>query len=141
MSHALKVPVESARRFMRRALLLDTPAPDIATALQHHGFVQIDPINVTGRMHDLILRNRVSNYREGDFMRFLHGGQSPLPSKERVAFEHHLPPTDILVGFPLDAWPHLLAANAARTRRASAWSGRLTPRERELAKYVFSEIS
>lgn len=48
-----------ARRFMRRALMLDTPAPDIGAALAHHGYIQIDPINVTGRMHDLILRNRV----------------------------------------------------------------------------------
>lgn len=141
MSHTLKISAESARRFMLRALLLDTPAANIAAALQHHGFIQIDPINVTGRMHDLILRNRVLNYSEGDFMRFLHGGPQPLPPKQRLAFEHHLPPTDILVGFPLEAWPHLLAANAARTRRASAWSGRLTPRERELTKHVFNEIS
>jgi len=141
MSAALKVSLEAARRFMCRALLLDDPAPDIGTVLQHHGYIQIDPINVTGRMHDLILRNRVSGYREGDFMRYLHGDQQFLSPKERVAFEHHLPSTGILVGFPLDAWPHLLTANAARSRRTGAWSGRLTPRERELAKFVFSEIS
>jgi len=103
--------------------------------------MQIDPINVTGRMHDLILRNRVLDYREGDFMRYLHGGQELLPPNRRAAFEHHLPSTGILVGFPLAAWPHLIAANAARRKRAGAWSGRLTPRERELSKHIFSEIS
>ncbi len=142
MPAPLKITCETARRFMRRTLLLDEPAPDIASALDHHGYIQIDPINVTGRMHDLILRNRVLNYREGDFMRCLHGSQQhPLSAKQRTAFEHHLPSTGILVGFPLDAWPHLLTANQARTRLNSAWSGRLTPREKELAKHVFSEIS
>ena len=34
-------------------------------ALDHLGYAQIDPINVTGRMHELILRNRVIGYREG----------------------------------------------------------------------------
>ena len=42
----LNVSPLTARRFMRRALLLDAPVPDIGTALAHHGYVQIDPINV-----------------------------------------------------------------------------------------------
>ncbi len=65
----LRVAAVAARRFMRRALLLDDPVPDIATALAHHGYIQIDPINVCGRMHDLILRHRVRDYREGGLMR------------------------------------------------------------------------
>ena len=126
---------------MCRALLLDEAAPDVASALDYHGYIQIDPINVTGRMHDLILRNRVVGYREGDLMRYLHGDRVPLSPKQRTAFEHHLPSSGILVGFPLAAWPHLIAANTARTRLTSAWSGRLTPRERELSRHVFAEIS
>ena len=126
---------------MLRTLLLDTPVRNVATALAHHAYIQIDPINITGRMHDLILRNRVIDYREGDLMRHLHGGDGPLTAENRTAFEHHLPSTGILVAFPFDAWPHLLTANAARSRRAGAWSGRLTPRERELAKHVVQEIS
>ena len=137
----LRVTPPTARRFMRRALLLDEPAPDIATALNHHGYIQIDPLNVCGRMHDLILRNRVRDYGEGGLMRHLHGGKNPLPAAQRTAFEHHLPSTGILVAFPLDAWPHLLAANATRTRRTSAWSGRLTPRERELSVHLLAEIA
>src|SRR4051812_38975505 len=89
----------TARRFMRRALLLDAPAPDVGAALAHHGYIQIDPINVTGRMHDLILRNRVQDYREGDLMRYLHGTASPLPAAQRKAFEHHLPSAGTLVAF------------------------------------------
>ncbi len=126
---------------MLRALLLESPAADVAAAIAHHAYVQIDPINVTGRMHDLILRNRVADYCEGDLMRHLHGGNVPLNAQQRAAFEHHSPSTEILVAFPLDAWPHLLTANTARSRQTSAWSGRLTPSERELAKHVLQEIT
>ena len=126
---------------MRRALLLDTPAPGLGAALSHHGYIQIDPINVCGRMHDLILRNRVAGYREGDLMRHLHGADSRHPAALRHSFEHHLPSTGILVAFPLEAWPHLLAANESRTRRAGAWSGRLTPREKTLSAHLLAEIA
>jgi uncharacterized protein YcaQ len=125
---------------MRRALLLDEPVPDIATALAHHGFIQIDPINVTGRMHDLILRNRVAHYREGDLMRHLHGDRETLPNSRRTAFEHHLPTGNILVAFPADAWPFLQASMRARTRITSAWSGRLTPKQKALAPALLAEI-
>src|SRR5438046_7668664 len=103
-----------ARRLQRRALLLDTPAPSLSAALAHHGYIQIDPINICGRMHDLILRNRVAGYREGDLMRHLHGDPSaklPTPNSKlfasapRTAFEHHVPNTHVLVAFPLEAWP------------------------------------
>jgi uncharacterized protein YcaQ len=132
---------------LRGAHGFNAPFRDIARVLTHHGYVQIDPINVCGRMHDLILRNRVAGYAEGDLMRFLHGEEppptgrrAPLPSAARTAFEHHHPETGILVAFPLEAWPHLLLAMQARTRHTGAWSGRLTPRERELAPELLTEI-
>jgi uncharacterized protein YcaQ len=131
----------TARRFLRRALLLDTPAPDVATALSHLGFVQIDPINIAGRMHDHILRHRVAGYAEGGLMRHLHGGDAPLPAAARTAFEHHIPSVNILVAFPLDAWPHLLAVMRQRTRRHGAWSGRLSPRQQQLAPQLLAEIT
>jgi len=137
----LHVSLDQARRFVRRALLLDQLAPDIGHALNHLGYVQIDPLNVCGRMHDLILRNRVAGYREGDLMRHVHGDTAPLLPAQRVAFEHHLPPTSILVVFPLSAWPFLLSAMESRTRRAGAWSGRLTPREKELSRRILDEIA
>ena len=141
MSPVLQVTPLAARRFLRRALLLDALVPDIATALSHHGYIQIDPINVCGRMHDLILRNRVQGYREGDLMRHLHGADEPLPAAQRQAFEHHLPDTHVLVAFPLNAWPHLLAAMRLRTRTRGAWAGKLTPRERDLAVQLLAEIT
>jgi hypothetical protein len=143
VSSALKLSPAVARAFVHRALLLARPAPDLPTALAHHGYVQIDPINVCGRMHDLILRNRVAGYREGDLMRFLHGDASaPLAPAARSAFEHHLPSQQsILVAFELEAWPHLQAANRARTKRGGAWSGKLDARQRRLAEHILAEIA
>ena len=137
----LHLDAATARRFMRRALLLDEPAPDIATALAHHGYIQIDPINVCGRMHDLILRNRVRDYREGGLMRHLHGDRVVLPAADRTAFEHHLPSDHTLVALTLDAWPHLQAAMRHRTRRNGAWSGRLTPKQKQFSTRLFAEIT
>ena len=96
----LRISPVTARRFLRRALLLDAPAPDVATALEHHGYIQIDPLNVCGRMHDLILRNRVAAYREGDLLNHIH-------SAARPGFEHYFPHAGILVAFPAAAWPYL----------------------------------
>ena len=149
MHPVLHVTPLAARRFLRRALRVDEPHADVAAALAYHGYVQIDPINICGRMHDLILRNRVRDYREGDLLRHLHGGsreittgQIPPPraAAERQAFEHHLPNSNVLVAFPLEAWPHLPATMRARTKRSSAWSGWLTGRERELAPRLIAEI-
>ncbi|MBM3854150.1 MAG: winged helix-turn-helix domain-containing protein, partial [Verrucomicrobia bacterium] len=114
---AIDLDAITARRFQRRLLLLDEPRATVDDALVHHGYVQIDPINVCGRMHDLILRNRVAGYREGDLLRFLHGDGPSRPAATRTAFEHHLPDTGVLVAFPLEAWPHLLAAMRSRSRR------------------------
>jgi uncharacterized protein len=142
---ALPTPLAStilgARRFLRRLHGFDVPHPHIAAALAHHGFVQIDPLNICGRMHDLILRNRVADYREGDLMRFLHGYSQPLPANECVGFEHHVPGTGILAAFPLDAWPHLVSAMQGWSNSRGAWAGRLTPREKKLAAELLAEIS
>jgi hypothetical protein len=115
--------------------------PDVATALAHHGYIQIDPINVCGRMHDHILRHRVIGYREGGLMRHLHGDQPLLAATGRTAFEHHIPSANILVAFPLEAWPHLQSAMRTRTRRTGTWSGRLSPRQRELVPELLAEIT
>ena len=137
---ALSLTAEEARRLHRRLVLLDTPVASVEGVLAHHGFVQIDPINVCGRMHDLILRNRVTGYREGDLMRHLHGDDSLLVAGQRTAFEHHLPSTGVLVAFGLEAWPYLHAAMRRRTKISSAWSGKLTVRERELSKLILAEL-
>src|SRR2546427_3671977 len=117
MAGALHLPQTDARRFHRRAVLLDSPASDIATALAYHGYIQIDPINVCGRMHDLILRNRVAGYGEGDLIRHLHGATTcPRPAAEPTAFEHHLPRSNVLAALPIEAWPYLLSAMRHRSR-------------------------
>lgn len=142
MPAPLRLSPDHARRFMRRAVLLDAPAADLATALAHHGYVQIDPINVCGRMHDLILRHRVAGYREGDLLRHLHGEHgASKPAAARTAFEHHLPTAHTLVALTADAWPHLLAQMRARARRTGAWSGRLTPKQKQLVPRLLSEIA
>jgi uncharacterized protein len=141
MLAAIQVSTQIARRFVRRAVGLDVALPDVGSALAHHGYIQIDPINVCGRMHDLILRNRVRDYQAGGLMRHLHGGDAVLSPEERTGFEHHLPDSSILTAFPLDAWPHLLAAMRHRTMRDGAWSGKLTADERGLANHILAELA
>jgi len=139
---ARQLTAHGARVFLRRANLVDRRAPRVVDALGHHGYIQIDPINVCGRMHDHILRNRVEGYQEGGLMRHLHGEEpGRIAPGLRAAFEHHLPSTGILVAFPVEAWPHLLAAMRARTGGSGAWSGRLTPRERAFAAEILERIS
>ena len=139
---SIRITTAHARRFHRRATLLDAPAPDIASALAHLGYVQIDPINVCGRMQDLILRNRVADYREGGLTRHLHGEATTLRPDERTAFEQHLPSaaSGILVALPLDAWPHVAAVARERGARKDAWSGRLHGEERAVAEEVLRAI-
>jgi uncharacterized protein len=142
MHPPIKISRDLARRFQRRALLLDAPREDIAAVLDHHGCIQIDPINVCGRMHDLILRHRVAGYCEGDLMRHVHGASGNcLTGEQRLAFEHHLPSSGILVAFPLEAWPHLRTAMRRRTYGAGSWSGRLSPRQKELSVHLLKEIT
>ncbi len=109
----------TARRFVRLATGLDGRFADIGAALDHLGFVQIDPINVCGRMQDHILRHRVAGYQEGDLSRQIK------TSSERFAFEHHLPDSSNLAALPLDAWPHLQRSMHARTGIDNTWSGKL----------------
>jgi uncharacterized protein YcaQ len=119
-----------ARRFQAHALGLDTPFPDLPAALGHMGYVQIDPINVCGRMHDLILRNRVSGYREGQLHDTLYGIRS-------IGFEHFL---GVLVAFPHAAWPHLQHRMLERQGSPHGYAGKLSRREQPLARYILDEI-
>jgi uncharacterized protein YcaQ len=138
-----KISSLQARQFLRGAHRMDSPLPDVGSALSYLGYVQIDPLNVCGRMHDHILRNRVAGYREGELMRHLHGeeGGKALPAEKRTAFEHHMPSSDNLVAFPLEAWPHLHEAMRDRTKRSSGWLGRLTPREKDFAKRILDTVA
>jgi uncharacterized protein len=143
MSHPqpVRVTTAHARRFHRRAVLLDHHVSDVQSALLHHGYVQIDPINVCGRMHDLILRNRVTQYREGDLMRHLHGHPETLTSESRLAFEHFIPSPGVLAAFPMNSWRFLRRSMKRRSEQEGAWSGRLTAEEKALSKTILREIA
>ncbi|MBL9144380.1 MAG: YcaQ family DNA glycosylase [Verrucomicrobiaceae bacterium] len=121
------ISTRTARRFMRLATGLDTGFATLDEALAHLGFVQIDPINVCGRMQDHILRHRVIGYREHDLMRHLHH------QGVRTAFEHHLPDSNNLAALPMEAWPHLQHVMCARVSTDSTWSGKLSAAEKKLA--------
>jgi len=141
----LDVTPRAARRFLRSILGLDAAHPSVAAALAHHGFVQLDPLNVCGRMHDLILRNRVAGYREHDLLKHLYGtgieGGVPLPPSRREAFEHYLPGGGVLAAFPLTAWPYLTTSMEERARRPGGYFGRLSLPEELLARRILSEIA
>jgi len=120
---------------MLRATGLAGSFGNAAAALEHLGFVQIDPINVCGRMHDHILRHRVRGYREQDLLHHLYH-QAPCG-----AFEHHLPDSSNLAALPLDAWPYLQQTMHAREHSESTWSGRLTAEEKKLAAHILERIT
>ena len=134
---------EEARRFHRRAVGLHTPNQSMGDVFARLGFVQIDPLNVCGRMHDLILRNRVAAYPEGGLMRFLHGGSgagTDTYAGLRGGFEHFLPESGVLVGFPFEAWPFIQPRLAERRRRAQGYYSRLTAAEERLAERILGEL-
>ena len=58
-----RVTVLQARQFLLQRLGLSEPFADVVGAIDSLAYVQMDPINVCGRMHDLILRNRIGDYR------------------------------------------------------------------------------
>ena len=143
MPEPLSIPTLVARRFLRRAQLLDRPAESVGAALTHLGYVQLDPLNICGRMHDLILRNRVAGYCEGDLLRHLYGGNGAAPpASARLAFEHYLPRAgrNILVAFSVEAWPHLRARMRRRQTTPGTYGGRLPAAEARLADRILDEI-
>lgn len=112
-------------------MALDTPHASVPAALAYHGWIQLDPINVCGRMHDLILRNRVQDYREGDLLRYAHG-------PERPALEHFLPGGKILCVFASSDWRFI----AARTRwRRRQPDGPLDRAHERTAKFIEKELA
>jgi uncharacterized protein len=136
----LTVTPAHARRFMLHALGLSSPFPDVMTALGHHGYVQLDPINVCGRMHDLILRHRVAGYREGDLLRCLHGNDPATPPRpdERRTFEHYF---GVLAAMPVDAWPFLAEEIRTAANRPRTWWGRMSAKEERLAPHILTLIA
>lgn len=129
----LRLTKPQARAFACQATGLTEPFGSLGEALEHLAYVQLDPLDVCGRMHDLILRNRVRGYAEGQLLSSVH-------QADRMGFEHFLPGAGILVVFPRDAWPLLQAHMQRRSRCAKSYSGRLSRQESALAEKVLDEF-
>ena len=143
----LSISPAAARAFALAATGLIDQQPSVAATLDHLGFVQIDPLNVCGRMHEHILRHRVANYTEGDWHRHLYGvadddpmDAATLSPEQRTAFEHFHPGRGVLAAFPLEAWPYFYAKMARRARTPGSWMGKLTAPEKRLAAAILDEI-
>ena len=134
----VQISREHARRFVLAATRLQSPGGQLEHVLRHLGYVQLDPLNVCGRMQDLILRHRVTGYRPGALLDYIHGtaGQAHAP---REGFEHYIPNKGILVAWPGEAYPwiraHLQQSPATGLRRT------FTAQERQLADWILREIS
>ncbi len=139
----LELTISEARRFMLRALGLEAAHPSVRAAIEHHGYVQIDPINVSGRMHEHLLRNRVGCYGEGDLFRHLYGAPDaaarPSPT-ERHAFEHYFPPLGVHAAMPATAYPFLRRSMKTRAQGTGSWSGRLDAPQRKMAQHLFERL-
>lgn len=143
MHPPLEFSTIEARRLHRRLVWLD-PEPEQALeeVLAHLGYVQLDPLNVCGRMHDLILRNRVRGYRAGDLLSWLHGAGEDCrrPSDRRGGFEHFLPRAGVLVAYPWEAWPHVQVFMRERRKSVRGYHGRLSREEEAIAARIVAEL-
>lgn len=139
--------VEAARAWHARATgLSDRPSAALAAVVAHLGYVQLDPLNICGRMHDLVLRNRVADYRAGDLLRWLHGapeatGATPATAVPRGGFEFYLPGAGILVAFPWEAWTYLQPAMRECRIRARGYHGALSAAEEAVAQHILRELA
>lgn len=90
----------SARRFLLRALHLERPRTltGVAEAVEALEFVQMDSIDVCGRIHDLILRARIHDYRPALLARSLY-------EQPRELFEYYSPNLSAL---PLRDYPYFV---------------------------------
>jgi uncharacterized protein len=133
MASPLSLSSAAARRFACLATGLGGARfASLSGVLEGLGYVQLDPLNICGRMHDLILRNRLEGYREGDLLRFVH-------SEERPGFEYFLPDTGVLVAYERSAWPFCLRRMKTR-REGSRYYGRLSREEERIAADILSEM-
>jgi len=147
MPKPLQIDRTTARRFALAATGIPLRFATPRSALEHLGFIQIDPINVCGRMHEHICRNRIENYQEGDLHRFLHGiseetpfGETTLPPDQRFAIEHFHPGRAVLAAFPPEAWPYLKRLMKLRAQTPGNWAGQLKTEEKQIATQVLKSI-
>ncbi len=118
---------------MRRALNLDQPLATTAEAIRYHGYVQIDPIDVCGKMHDLILRNRVKGYRRDDLLKTLY------QAGPRQFFEHYIPGRGILVALPVEDY-RFLQSHMKQRRTGSGYGGAMDASQKRMAAKILARI-
>lgn len=121
----------AARHFLLRAFRLERPRAltDVSTALDALEFVQMDSINVCGRVHDLILGARVHDYRPERLDELLY-------TPPRGAFEYPFPN---LCALPLRDYPYFVRTMQERTAVPGRW-GALTAEEIPVAKGLLARI-
>ncbi len=132
MSDVLQTEAAAARRFLVHSFGLQSPQslPDVSTALDLLEFVQMDSINVCGRIHDLILWARVRNYQTLLLDDLLYG-------PARRAFEYYFPN---LCALPLRDYPYFVRDMRARAATPGRWHG-LLPEEILVAARLLERLA
>ena len=127
----IEVSAVAARRFLIRAFALDKfqTLPSVPAALDRLEFVQEDSINICGRIHDLILRNRVADYTPA----MLH---QTLYNTPRQAFEFYFPNLCVL---PMRDYPHFRRRMLSLRETPGRWGG-LTAEEEIVAQTLFAQM-
>lgn len=98
---------QAANFLIVRSLLL-APAASVDEAVRHLSCIQVDPINVTGRSHELALWNRVRRFRLKDLSRALY--------KDHTLWEYWQQLFSIL---PVESYPWM----SARMSVEGDWPG------------------
>jgi uncharacterized protein YcaQ len=128
----ITIDTATARRFLREAHGLTgfQTFPDVRAALRRLEFVQEDSINVCGRMHDLILWNRVAEYASEKL-------GAALYEEPRQAFEYYFPN---LCALPIDEYPYFVRSMRARIDAPGRWHA-LSPDESEVAAILLERMA
>lgn len=129
----MNVTALQARQFVLRACGMASRAASVGEVIRHLGSIQMDPIDVCGKMHDLILRNRVVPYRRDGLLSLLYADGS------REFFEHYLPRRGILVALPVTDYRFLCRTMRTR-RRKEGYGGLLRPEEKKLSGVILRRI-
>jgi len=101
----------------------------VRAALDRLEFLQLDSINVCGRIHDLICWSRVAGYEPAQLHDLLYAAP-------RGAFEYYFPN---LCALPIRDYPYFARAMRARSETPGRWAG-LTPEEAPVAERVLAHL-
>ena len=126
----ISVSKEAARRFLVRSFALEgfQTLPHVSAALETLTVVQMDSINVCGRMHDLILWPRVRNYAP----QLLHDELY----EHRRAFEYYFPNLSVL---PESRYPLFVRTMQNRQATQGRWQG-LTEEEIPISEVLLAQM-